>query len=161
MKTGRVLLSGACISKWAVILLAALVGFIFGTVADITIFLIVRPSLPPPWCWLPPLRDYSMPYFLLLGILVTLLLWVRYRCVDWHPIVVQACAVSWFLAFISRIVVEALGEREGPRMDAGELIFTSTLIASANIVSILIPFFIVYCIAYGFSWVYSRLSSSK
>lgn len=60
MKTGRVLLSGACISKWAVILLAALVGFIFGTVADITIFLIVRPSLPPPWCWLPPLRDYSM-----------------------------------------------------------------------------------------------------
>lgn len=158
MKTSSILLS---IMKWAVISFASLVGFIFGTVVDTTIFLIVRPSLPPPWCWLPPLKDYSVPYFSLLGTLVVLLLWVRYRCVDWRSIVAQACVISWSLAFISRIVVEVLGEREGPRMGAGELIFTSTLIASTNVVNVLISFFVVYCIAYGFSWVYSRLRSSR
>ncbi len=157
MKTGRVSLSGACIMKWAVILVAALTGFIWGTVVDVTIFLIVRPSLPPPWRWLPPLRDYSVAYFSLLGGLAILLLWVRYRCVDWRLTAVQVCVVSWFLAFISRIVVEVLGEREGPRMDAGELVFTSTFIASANVVNILVLFFIMYCIARGFSWLYSRV----
>lgn len=153
-------------SRWVyglsggVVLLAIILGFIWGSVADLTVFLLVRPSLPPPWRWLPPLSDYSTVYFALLGIWTVLLLVARWRSANWQRVFAWACVIAWQMAFVSRVVVEVLGEREGPRMGLGELLFVNTLVASSGVVTMLIPFLVLYLVAQLVHLVYSKWKAS-
>jgi len=141
-------------------LLALSAGLVWGAVADLTIFLLVRPSLPPPWRWLPPLEDYRLFYYLLLGLLVMGLLLARWKVGSWQRLFISAGVFYWLMAVASFVVVEVLGEREGPRLESGELVFVSFYVASAGVVTIVVIFILFYLIISGASLLYRKLSRS-
>jgi len=130
-----------------ILLLAMTLGFVWGSVVDLTIFLLVRPSLPPPWRWLPPFRDYSVPYFSLLGVWIILMLMAWWKISGWKHILAWSCVLAWLTSLISHIVVHGLSGREYPRMEAGELIFTGVFVSSSCVVTnLIICIIIIYII---------------
>lgn len=136
--------------------IAAVAGLVFGTAADPTIFLLVRPTLPPPWRWLPATREqYAV---LCLGLLVgyVLLMYGCWRTREGWRWVVGSWGVFWIAAFLSQIVVEELGEREGPVIEGAELLFRAFFVASFWLFIALALFFVSLALVSGGRWVYSK-----
>jgi hypothetical protein len=163
MRGERLLALGVYALRVSILLLALIVGFVGGSTADLYIFILVHPFLPPPWRWLPSYHNYSVPHLLLLGILMLLLLVARWMVPDWKRLMVGACVVSWLISLVSHIVVEVVRVREGigSGMEGGELIISSMFVASAEVVMIVILFFIFLAIVHVVYWLYLRLSSLK
>jgi hypothetical protein len=82
---------------------------------------------------------------------------------DWKRLMVGACVVSWLISLVSHIVVEVVRVREGigSGMEGGELIISIMFVASAEVVMIVILFFIFLAIVHAVYWLYLRLSSLK
>lgn len=145
---------------FAIHLLAWGTGFVWGTAADLTVFLLVRPSLPPPWRWLPPSDNYQLLYYSLLSLLVVSLVLARWKVENRDRLFISAGMFYWLMAVVSFVVVEVLGEREGPRRDLGELAFISFYVASAGVMTTVVIFFLAYAIVSGSSLLYRRLFHS-
>lgn len=145
---------------FAIHLLALGAGFLWGAAADLTIFFLVRPSLPPPWRWLPPSDNYQLLYYSLLSLLVVSLVLAYRKVENWQRLFLSAGVLYWLMVVVSFVVVEVLGEREGPRHAVGELVFVSFYVASAGVVTIVVIFILFYLIISSASLLYRKLSRS-
>jgi len=145
---------------FAIHLLALGAGFLWGATADLTIFFLVRPSLPPPWRWLPPSDNYQLLYYALLSLWVVPLVLAHRKVENWQRLFLSAGVLYWLVVVVSFVVVEVLGEREGPRHAGGELVLVSFYVASAGVTTIVMIFFLAYAVVSWGTLLYRRLFHS-
>lgn len=114
---------------WSVYGLALMLGIVYGSkLSGLDLFITVRHSLPPPWCWLPlQFSNYAVIYNTLHFFLIALL-GVVYWCISvWRRVLLNVCGLAGSAAAVSVMVVEGLGVREGPRAEGIELVILGGL----------------------------------
>ncbi|GIV10876.1 MAG: hypothetical protein KatS3mg020_0367 [Fimbriimonadales bacterium] len=103
------------------------------------------------------LEDYQLFYYSLFIPLVVFWLLAHWRVKNWQRLFLSAGVLYWLMVVVSFVVVEVLGEREGRRLESGELVFVSFDVASAGIVTILVIFSIAYMILVFSSLLYRKI----
>lgn len=122
--------------NWATSLLGLALGIVYGSkFMGLDLFVVVRPSLPPPWRWLPlDFSTYSYIYNCLHIVLMLFLLASLFFVSRFRPLLARICLLTGSAAAVSVMVVEGLGVREGPRAVGIELLFYSGLAFGAIVV---------------------------
>lgn len=129
--------------RWSTRGLSLALGTIYGSkLLGLDLFIAVRDSLPVPWRWLPiDFSNYSLVvnsiHIALIGLLLLAFLWVR----DWRRILFESCFLTGMAAAVSLVVVEGLGEREGPRLAGLDLgLYAVLAFVAVVVVEVLIYF---------------------
>ena len=139
-RSSRVFRSGLRAAIWG---LSLALGTIFGSkLLGLDLFIVVRDSLPVPWRWLHiSFGNYSLVYNSIHSALIGLLLLAFLRVREWRRILLEACFLTGIAAAVSLLVVEGLGQREGPHLAGLDLALYAVLAFLAVVlVEILIYF---------------------
>lgn len=132
-------------------------GLVWGSVIEgVDIFVIVRDSLPPPWCFL-PMEPTTTRLWLDGSEMLTAMLLVALRWIDpprwWRRAiaVLVCCGVALFVS----VFVVAQGEREGPRWTLEEKVLFGGIGFAFQVFMIGVYFLIFYwlvrIVRYGIS----------
>lgn len=128
---------------WSVYGLGLMLGSVYGSkLLGLDLFITVRRSLPPPWCWLPlEFSNYAVIYGTLHFFLIALLGVVYWRVPVWRRVLLNVCWLAGSAAALSLMVVEGLGVREGPRAEGVELVMLAGLAFAAIVLIEILLYF--------------------